>query len=84
MCFFVFRESLNLLSKYLIVIQFLFRIPFISDQSVWSTPEMADPVVLNYHDSVLRKSDLLLLEKPNWLNDNIIAFAFQYFQEVVL
>ena len=45
---------------------------------------MTDPVVLNYHDSVLRKSDLLLLEKPNWLNDNIIAFAFQYFQEVVI
>ena len=43
---------------------------------------MSDPVILSYHDSVLRQSDLVLLERPNWLNDNIIAFAFQYFQEV--
>ena len=42
----------------------------------------ADPVVLSYHDSILRQSDLVVLEPPNWLNDNMIAFAFQYFQEV--
>jgi len=44
---------------------------------------MADPVVLSYHDSILRQSDLVVLEPPNWINDNIIAFAFQYFQEKI-
>ena len=40
-------------------------------------------IVLSYFDSLLRQSDLALLEKPNWLNDQIIAFAFQYYQEVI-
>uniref|UniRef100_A0A8B9UB62 SUMO peptidase family member, NEDD8 specific n=1 Tax=Anas zonorhyncha TaxID=75864 RepID=A0A8B9UB62_9AVES len=38
-----------------------------------------DPVVLSYMDSLLRQSDLALLEPPNWLNDHIIGFAFEYF-----
>ena len=40
---------------------------------------MAD-IVLNYHNSLLRQSDLLLLEKGSWLNDNIIAFYFEYLE----
>ncbi|KFO88908.1 Sentrin-specific protease 8 [Buceros rhinoceros silvestris] len=38
-----------------------------------------DPVVLSYKDSLLRQSDVALLEPPNWLNDHIIGFAFEYF-----
>ncbi|XP_028922484.1 sentrin-specific protease 8 [Ornithorhynchus anatinus] len=38
-----------------------------------------DPVVLSYMDSLLRQSDLRLLDPPNWLNDHIIGFAFEYF-----
>ncbi|XP_054627962.1 sentrin-specific protease 8 isoform X1 [Dunckerocampus dactyliophorus] len=37
-----------------------------------------DPVVLSYQDSLLRRSDVSLLEGPNWLNDQIIGFAFEY------
>ncbi|XP_069758512.1 sentrin-specific protease 8 [Narcine bancroftii] len=36
-------------------------------------------VILSYHDSLIRHSDLLLLNPPNWLNDHIIGFAFEYF-----
>ena len=43
---------------------------------------MGERIILSYFDSLLRQSDLGLLEKPNWLNDKIIAFAFQYYQEV--
>ncbi|XP_010217101.1 PREDICTED: sentrin-specific protease 8 [Tinamus guttatus] len=38
-----------------------------------------DPVVLSYMDSLLRQSDVALLDPPNWLNDHIIGFAFEYF-----
>ncbi|XP_036391395.1 sentrin-specific protease 8 [Megalops cyprinoides] len=38
-----------------------------------------DPVVLSYQDSLLRRSDLALLEGPHWLNDQVIGFAFEYF-----
>ncbi|KAF7241495.1 Sentrin-specific protease 8 [Varanus komodoensis] len=38
-----------------------------------------DPVVLSYMDSLLRQSDVLLLDPPCWLNDCIIGFAFEYF-----
>ncbi|XP_060116219.1 sentrin-specific protease 8 [Heteronotia binoei] len=38
-----------------------------------------DPVVLSYMDSLLRQSDVLLLEPPCWLNDHVIGFAFEYF-----
>nr|CAB3265972.1 sentrin-specific protease 8-like [Phallusia mammillata] len=40
-----------------------------------------DDVVLNYHDSLLRNSDVKLLEEGNWLNDNIIGFMFEYFRQ---
>ena len=45
---------------------------------------MSDPVILSYHDSLLRQSDLSLIEKPNWLNDTIISFVFQYFEKEIL
>ncbi|XP_062998389.1 sentrin-specific protease 8 [Elgaria multicarinata webbii] len=38
-----------------------------------------DPVVISYMDSLLRQSDVLLLDPPCWLNDRIIGFAFEYF-----
>ncbi|XP_028811682.1 sentrin-specific protease 8 [Denticeps clupeoides] len=38
-----------------------------------------DPVVLSYHDSLLRRSDVALLRGPHWLNDQVIGFAFEYF-----
>ncbi|XP_078485598.1 sentrin-specific protease 8-like isoform X2 [Ciona intestinalis] len=39
-----------------------------------------DEIVLSYHDSLLRDSDLRLLDTGQWLNDKIIGFMFQYFQ----
>eukprot|EP00058_Branchiostoma_floridae_P014557 XP_002600045.1 hypothetical protein BRAFLDRAFT_221105 [Branchiostoma floridae] len=43
---------------------------------------LADDIVLSFHDSCLRKSDVKLLQPPNWLNDKIIGFAFEYFERV--
>lgn len=37
-----------------------------------------DPIVLSYGDSLLRTSDLKLLDRGNWLNDNLISFWFAY------
>lgn len=42
-----------------------------------------DPVVLNYENCLLRQSDVELLNAPNWLNDNIIAFWFEYLENDV-
>ena len=39
---------------------------------------MTDSIVISYHDSVLRQSDLALLSAPNWLNDQIISFFYEY------
>ncbi|KAI6651033.1 hypothetical protein LOD99_5610 [Oopsacas minuta] len=41
-------------------------------------------IVLNYHNSLLRQSDLLLLEKGYWLNDNLIAFYFEYLERTII
>ncbi|KAM9826206.1 sentrin-specific protease 8 [Syngnathus typhle] len=38
-----------------------------------------DHVVLSYQDSLLRRSDVSLLEGNHWLNDQIIGFTFEYF-----
>eukprot|EP00057_Strongylocentrotus_purpuratus_P023269 XP_011677743.1 PREDICTED: sentrin-specific protease 8 [Strongylocentrotus purpuratus] len=35
------------------------------------------PTVLSYNNCLLRRSDLALLEGPRWLNDQVIAFAFE-------
>src|SRR5437868_1124881 len=47
-----------------------------------SSNESDDPreIVLDFHDALLRRSDLNLLSGPYWLNDEIIAFAYEYFQ----
>ncbi|KAM3926089.1 sentrin-specific protease 8 isoform 1-T3 [Leptodactylus fuscus] len=37
-----------------------------------------DQVVLSYGDSLLRSSDVALLDAPHWLNDNIIGFTFEF------
>ncbi|XP_069812451.1 sentrin-specific protease 8 [Dendropsophus ebraccatus] len=37
-----------------------------------------DQVVLSYGDSLLRSSDVTLLDAPHWLNDNIIGFVFEF------
>lgn len=39
--------------------------------------KMADEVVLSFHDSLLRESDLSLLEEGRWLNDRLIGFVFE-------
>ena len=38
----------------------------------------ADAVVLDYYDCLLRSSDLMLLNESQWINDNLIGFAFEY------
>ena len=39
--------------------------------------EMADAVVLSYHDSLLKESDVSLLTGPRWLNDRVIGFYLE-------
>ncbi|GAB1604725.1 sentrin-specific protease 8-like [Argonauta hians] len=39
-----------------------------------------DSIVLDYHNSLLRLSDYELLDPPNWINDKIIEFCFEYFE----
>ncbi|XP_066994694.1 sentrin-specific protease 8 isoform X2 [Anabrus simplex] len=41
-----------------------------------------DPVVLNFHDTLLHQSDVDLLDGPYWLNDSIISFYFEYLENV--
>ncbi|XP_077986256.1 sentrin-specific protease 8-like [Glandiceps talaboti] len=40
----------------------------------------SNEIVLSFHDSLLRKCDVHLLDSPRWLNDKIIGFAFEYFE----
>jgi len=44
---------------------------------------MSDEILVNFHDSVLRRSDLALLEGEHWLNDALIAFWFEYIQHTL-
>ncbi|ESN99575.1 hypothetical protein HELRODRAFT_176744 [Helobdella robusta] len=37
-------------------------------------------IVLNYHDSLLRTSDVRLLNDGRWLNDNLIGFMLEYYE----
>ena len=41
-----------------------------------------DQIILSYHDSTIRESDLSTLDGQNWLNDPIISFWFEYLQHV--
>lgn len=43
----------------------------------------SDPQVLDFHDSLVRESDLRILEGPQWLNDTLIGFFFEYLDNVV-
>lgn len=40
-----------------------------------------DQVILSFSDSLIRQSDLKLLEGPHWLNDRVISFYFEYLYE---
>lgn len=40
-------------------------------------------IVLNYHNSLLRESDVHLLNGPHWLNDQIISFYLEYLERNV-
>lgn len=40
--------------------------------------EEEDQVVLSYHDSLLRLSDVNLLKGTHWLNDAVIGFYYEY------
>ena len=40
-----------------------------------------DKVILSYGDSLIRESDLKLLDGPLWLNDRLITFHFEYLYE---
>lgn len=46
---------------------------------------MADPnrIVLNFHNTLLRESDVNLLMGPHWLNDQIISFYLEYLEQNV-
>lgn len=39
--------------------------------------KMADDVVLSFNDSLVRQSDVKLLDGPYWLNDILIGFCFE-------
>jgi sentrin-specific protease 8 len=41
-----------------------------------------NPIVLNFHEALLHKSDIDLLSGPDWLNDNIISFYFEYLEKI--
>ena len=41
---------------------------------------MGDPVELSYGDTIIRQSDVNILNSNSWLNDNIIGFYFEYCQ----
>ena len=45
-----------------------------------SSSLQADPILVSYHDSIVRRSNLRTLDNANWLDDNIITFAFEYLQ----
>lgn len=44
---------------------------------------MSNAVVLNYHDTVIRQSDVDILKSNGWLTDSIIGFYLQYLEKEV-
>lgn len=42
-----------------------------------------DPLILSFNDSLVYQSDLSLLDEGKWLNDRIIGFVFDYFENEV-
>lgn len=59
--------------------QFYFIVFFICilDMPRSSSTNDEDAAILSYHDSLLTKGDLRLLDEGNWLNDKLIAFYFE-------
>ncbi len=47
------------------------------------TTVMANSVLLNYHDTILRQSDVEILHTNGWLTDSVIGFYFQYLEKEV-
>jgi len=41
---------------------------------------MGDKIVLNYHNSLLRDSDVKILKQNEWLNDQVIGFWLEYLE----
>lgn len=48
-----------------------------------STKSQENKVVLSFHETLLRNSDVDLLRGPYWLNDQIISFYFEYLENVI-
>lgn len=44
---------------------------------------MSDDIVLNYYNSLLRRSDIKILRDRDWLNDQLIGFWFEYLENEV-
>jgi len=42
-----------------------------------------NPVAHSFHNSLLRDSDLKILDGALWLNDNLIGFFFEYLEKIV-
>lgn len=42
-----------------------------------------DEAMLSFHETLLRQSDVALLQGPHWLNDHIISFYLEYLDLVV-
>lgn len=40
-------------------------------------------MVLSFHNILLHKSDVELLDGPHWLNDTVISFYFEYLEKVI-
>lgn len=45
-----------------------------------SSSSESDPIIVSYHDSIVRRSNLQTLNPANWLDDNIINFTLEYLQ----
>ncbi|XP_052780849.1 sentrin-specific protease 8-like [Mya arenaria] len=43
--------------------------------------EDKNPIVLNFNDSLLHKSDVDLLIGPHWINDQLLNFCFEYYEK---
>ncbi|XP_062131404.1 sentrin-specific protease 8-like [Drosophila sulfurigaster albostrigata] len=42
----------------------------------------SDPISLSFHDACLRMSDVQLLRGPQWLNDQILSFYYEYLSHI--
>ena len=46
-----------------------------------SSSRGSDKVVASLEDSIVRQSDLQLLDGPHWLNDSLIGFYFEFLHQ---